>query len=591
MKRETGQRSLLYAVPIGVLILGLFFFLALLLLLGHGRAHAATSGRDTTVILANPDDPYYPLAQEIAAREGLPVVPTLDEALVRAPVFLLWVVWPDGLSDEALVKFGLAARDWPSAISVGIITGTTLEDARALWLHALQVKGERVFAANAENPAGHIKAQILVFDGERTESLPLTRENLVQSLQVADYVTFTGHGGTSYLRLDEDTKLQAGHIPSLGPVVIATGSCNTFRPWESDSIALAFIRQGAAAYAGYAYSPNAGYLAGAYEGVPFRYTWPEFPIGHALQVQSRGSLQGFAGFPFLHLLGDPRIALQAEAPYQLVEDEVSGKMRTLTFAGAPTGMIPVRIPGGAGYRFVEIPGVGVTWRGDPFYNARLQMVDIGDDKFLLFAHVGGEFVVRLHEGVPWTRAATSLLINALDDALLFVQEGGGDILLLVLGALALVPVAVLLLRKRTPPRTLLPAMLVGLGFAALYGLYALLRLERLTITSKTVVFHPLSLVGVFLLASCGAFLFLSARSWRGRLVAVLVASLGTWLPALLVLGAMLFINALVLSPELGAGLWNYAPSKLLFVAAVFECLLFGLAYTLLHRTYSRGRVL
>jgi hypothetical protein len=568
-------------------VLTLFLFLAGFPLLGSERVPVLASGPETTVVLASPDDPYYPLAQEISAREGVPIAPTFDEALAQDPVFLLWVVCPSGLSDEVLVEFGLAVRDRPAAVSVGIITGITLEDARDLWLRALQVKGERIFAANAANPAGHIKAQILAFDGERAESQPLTRENLVQILQVADYITFTGHGGVSYLRLDEDTTLRAEHLPSMSPLVVATGSCNTFRPWESNSIALAFVHQGAAAYAGYAYSPNAGYLVGAYEGVPFRYTWPEFPIGHALQVQSRGSLQGFAQFPYLYLLGDPRIALQAQAPYRLAEDQENGKERTLTYVDAPAGMIPVRIPGGAAYRFVEIPGVGATWSGDPFYNANLQMVNIADDKFLLFAHEGGDFALNLRLRPPWVRAAALLVINALDGGLLNLQEGGGDVVVLILGIVALLSVVVLLWRKKASPRALLPAALTGLGVAMLYGLYALVRLDHVTIISKTVVFHPLGLVGTFLLAGCGAFLFLSACSWRGRVVAIVVASLGALLPAALLLSIMVLLNAFFLGPRVGAGLWNYASGQQLLITAIFECLLFGLIFALLRKKFGK----
>jgi hypothetical protein len=533
-----------------------------------------------TLILADQDDTYYALAEEIAREEGLSIAHTLEEVLARDPVILLWVTSPGHLSEQRLVDLGLALRNRPPAISVGIVTGSTLEDARELWLRASEVKGERVFAANAENPAGHIEAGITVYDGEEATALPLTRQGLVESLSEADYLTFSGHGGKGFLGLDADTglDLRPEHIPRLPPAVIATGSCSTFRPWEEGSIALDFVNKGAAAYAGFLFSPNAGYLIGLYEGLPFRYTWPGFPIGHAVQVQNHGTLQGFAQFPYYYLLGDPRIALQPEAPYRLVEDRVDGKWRTMAFADAPAGVIPVRIPGGADYTFVDIPGVAAAWERDPFYNARLQMADIGGDKYVLFEHGGGEFVVRLRTSPLWYWVAADILTDALDNTLLFLQEGGGDLLLLIAGGLALVPVAVLLLSKKAPARRLIPTALTGLGFAVLHGLYALVRLERLTITSKVVVFHPLSLANTFLLVAAGAFLYLSARSWRGRLVAILVASLGAVAPVVLGLGIMPLANAVIVKPRLGTGLWNYAPGWQGLVVLVFEWMLLGLTF-------------
>jgi hypothetical protein len=93
---------------------------------------------------------------------------------------------------------------------------------------------------------------------------------------------------------------------------MGTASCNTVRLWNEDSIALRFVDQGAAANSGFVYSPNEGYLIGEFDGLSFRYTWPDFPIGHVIQAQNRSTLQGFAQFPYQHLLGGPQIALQTE---------------------------------------------------------------------------------------------------------------------------------------------------------------------------------------------------------------------------------------------------------------------------------------
>jgi hypothetical protein len=492
----------------------------------------------------------------MATAEGLPIVHSLDEALARQPAFLLWVVSPDRLSDQAMIDFGLTMRERSAAVSMGIISGATLEDAQALWQRATVVRGERLYAVNAANPSGNIRAGIAKVEGTGKSYQPLTKTNLIQGLQQADYLTFTGHGSSRYLRLDDETTLRAADLPALPPLVVATGSCNTFRPWEEDSIALAFVGRGAAAYAGFAYSPNEGYLMGEFDGLPFRYTWPDFPIGHVVQAQNRGALQGFASLPYYHLLGDPRLALQAEAPYRLLSVQAENGNQVQHYADAPPGVIPVRVPGGARYAFVEVPGVGVAWRGEPFYNARLQMIDVGEDKFVLLEHQGGDFSLHLRARPPWLRVAADLVLDALDGTLLFLQDNGGSILLLGMGAVALGIAAVLLLRRRASAGALLPAALTGLAFAALHGFYALARMDRISVTSKGVEFSLLAPASTFVLAGCGAFFFLRAASWRGRAAAMALATLGALAPAgflLLVLGVA---DDVLMGQHLGVGLWN-----------------------------------
>jgi len=553
-----------------------------------GAAAGAAPAEESAAILAAPGDPYYPLAEEIAGREGVPIAHSVAEALALDPAFLLWVASPGRLSDEGMVEMGLALRDRPSTLSVGLISGPTIEEARRLWLRAPAVQAGRVVAVNAANPSGHIEAQIRTWSGGEGGEQPLTKENLIASLREADYLTFTGHGGRTYLRMDEETTLREEDLPTLGPVVVATGSCNTFRPWEEDSIALAFTRQGAAAYAGFAYSPNEGYLLGEFDGLPFRYTWPGFPIGHAVQVQNQGALQGFAQFPYYFLLGDPRIALQTEAPYQLVEDRTDGDERTLTYAGAPAGVIPVRIPDGARYRFVDVAGVSAAWQRGPFYNARLQMADIQGDKFVLFVHPGGDFTLRLRARPAWTWVAGDLLLDSLDEALLFSPQSGGDIAALAVAGLVLAAAAWVWRRQKPSARIVPAAALAGAGAAALHGLYALARLERVTITSKPVAFSPLELVATFVLVGCAAYVALRARSWLGRVVAVALVCFHALGPVLLGLPLIALLNRFSIGPRLGVGLWNYSLGLLPLPALAFGALFFGVAFALLNRAVQSG---
>ncbi|MGD2148623.1 MAG: hypothetical protein PVH41_18150, partial [Anaerolineae bacterium] len=345
------------------------------------------------VIWSEPQDPYYSLAGEIADTEGLPLAHTVDAGLSHDPEFLIWVVAPRRLSEEAFSHLGWALERHGKVVSVGLMTGSTIDTARALWHRRAKLARRHLSIVPREG-------QIVATQGGRIEHYPLGIEQVVEQIGLADYVVFQGHGSRRYWRLDETTELAASDLPSLPPQIVAAGACQTFKIWSEDSIALGFTDRGAAAYVGFLHSPT-GYLIGEPRGFPFRYTWPDFPVGHAVQVQSRGLRRGFIAWPYYLVVGDPRLSLRAEPPYHLQGDVMVGDSRVLTFAGAPEGVIPVSVPNGAAYRFVEIPGVGRAWAGDPFYNGMLQMADIGGAKHLIFLHAGGDFTVRLHRAPPW----------------------------------------------------------------------------------------------------------------------------------------------------------------------------------------------
>jgi hypothetical protein len=128
--------------------------------------------------------------------------------------------------------------------------------------------------------------------------------------------------------------------------------------------------------------------------------------------------------------------------------------------------------------------------------------------------------------------------------------------MLVAGGLALLPVLILLARRRASLRSLALAALLGLGAAGLHAVYALGRLDAVTITSKKVTFGALSPASTFLLVTCAATLFLNARSWRGRAVALAVGTLPALAPAALLLAVLSVADDLLMGSRLGTGLWN-----------------------------------
>ena len=313
---------------------------------------------------------------------------------------------------------------------------------------------------------------------DRIDTQTLTKGNLLNAVQNTDYLTFYGHGSLRYLRLSRNVTLTAEDIPRLPPVVISTGACQTFRIWGKGSIALCFTDQGAAAYIGFVHSPN-GYLFGEPDGFSFRFTWPDFPIGHVVQIQNRGLLQGFSHFPFYFLLGDPRLSFHDKAHYERTDDREEGNMRILTYTRAPKGIIPVHVPGGARYGFVEIPEVGSARDHDPFYNGKLQMINIGEDKFLLFVHEGGDFTLRLHPEAPLLRKMGGPLIDALDHTTLLYHVEGSTIITLIVAGVLLVLVVRMHIRRRISIRSCGTAVLVGLCLTAFRSIFVYARQDHL----------------------------------------------------------------------------------------------------------------
>jgi hypothetical protein len=536
-----------------------------------------------TVIWSEPQDPYYDLAREIARAEDLPLADALDGALAHDPEFLLWVVSPERLSEEMLSDFGAALQQYGKVTSVGLISGSTIDTARALWQRQPDYTGRHLSIVPREG-------QIDVWEDSRLTHYPLTIEHVVAQIERANYVVFDGHGSRRYWKLDETTELVASNLSSLPPQVIAAGACQTFKIWSEDSIALAFTDRGAAAYVGFLHSPH-GYLVGDPKGFPFRYTWPDFPLGHAVQVQSRGLQQGFIAWPYYLILGDPRLALQAGPPYRVQGDETVGNARVLTFAAAPEGVIPVRVPGGAAYRFVEIPGVGRAWQGDLFYNDEMQMADIGADKYLLFLHKGGDFTVRLYCRPPWYWPVLRTVTDALDHVTA-IQHSQGSLApgLIASGVLALI-VAWVYLRNKPPLARSVPlSIAVGLLLTTLRGGYGLARQAYLTTMythwlrtmDEAFEISLLFLIPTLLMAAGGVWLYLNARSRWGRGGAFLAILFPNWAIAVSWLGSGALINVLA-RQRYGLPLYAYGGGLMPLIACVVEGIPIALALRCVRR--------
>ena len=557
---------------------GVVLILLLAVFIGASQADAGTC---KTVVLADGNDPYYSLAEEIAHHEAIPLVGSLSEAFACDPTFVLWVVAPSGLSNRRMMTFGVDLREQNRVVAIGMISGSTVNLARDLWRRSAQAKGRHVVVVNAKYPsAGFPEGRLIQPQGNLGETHPLSKPRLLQALTEADYLTYTGHSWSDYWELEEKVTLVSEDIPRLPPVVISTAGCSSLRPWRNDSVALRFLDQGAAAYAGFAFSPWEGFLIGEFEDLPFRYTWPDFPIGTVMQAQLRGTMQSFAAFPYYWLLGDPRIALQADPPYRLVSERTEGDTLVLDYTDAPPGLIPVRIADGAKYRFVSIPGVTAATQDDRFYNSRLQMVDKGDDKYLIFVHRGGDFTLRLRTHPPRYWIALDLLLDSLDMVLCSSFTSRLKFVVII-GVVCLFAFSK---RWTSVVRfgVLLPACAAAAGFALLHALYVLQRAGHYTLTSKPVVEStPWVGLATFVMVGCGAVLFFNVRSRLHKGLVLLLVTLPVWGEPLLALLFVRMANARIETPIYSARLvWLILP------ALVLEWSLFASAYWLLQKSIS-----
>jgi hypothetical protein len=97
------------------------------------------------------------------------------------------------------------------------------------------------------------------------------------------------------------------------------------------------------------------------------------------------------------------------------------------------------------------------------------------------------------------------------------------------------------------------------------------------------MFCPASLAATFLLSGCGALLYFHARSWRGRVLAVIVAALGAFGPAVVLLALLTLGGQVLTVPRPGVPLWNHHMGLQPLIAFLVEATLFALVFAVMVR--------
>jgi hypothetical protein len=575
-------------------------------LLAEGGRTSGPAITTETLIVAEKSDPYYSLAQEIAAEEGLEMVETFDEVLQNPARFVLLVAAPERLSPDRLAQIGELFQDQNYYPGLGIISGSTMEKARQLWARRDQAKAGNNYLGGDVDILQQVYAPTIFDISEGAyQEIALNKDNLIHALEQADYFYWSRHTGPrdwswneEYGDWTEDDQLRAADIPALKPAVIYSLTCSPFRPWVEDSIALGFVDHGAAAYLGFVNTPHTVTFSRDGLSVPGLTTWSEFPLGLAAQIHNKVAAETVFTSPQLFMLGDPRVYLAKDQPYRITSDRVTRNgRRILTGASDESSILAVKIDGGAAYRFVSLRGVTSASDEDVFYNNKLQTLDLGEDKYLLFAHPGGDFELRLSRHNPPGWAVADAVVDAFDFSWvvlwLSTYADGNPQLLLVSLPVFLGILLFKTLKQKQRLRAYTRVFLFALAFALARLGYFLLRVDEYTISANLAVYTPgqIALGGLGVFAGVAGGLMLMRDSSR-RVVKLLGLALAVsrqlWMAGFY-LAFITLLNALTpITKNTQPWLLSYDNFWLALVVLVFEVMVIFAAYRYWIRARKTG---
>jgi hypothetical protein len=554
------------------------------------------SGDSSTVVLAGKTDPYYSLAKKIADEEHTVIVSELDELDTHNPTYVIAVYAPENLTERWLYTLGSHFQKTNTYPALGIITGQSPEKAEQLWERRLSVKAEKSYMASDVERNMGVDQPILVDVSKENQpnSYALNKQALVAALEVADYFHWVRH--VSHTRwhwnseqgdVTDNDVLAAKDVPDLKPAVIYVPSCGSMQLSKPDSIAMAFIEKGAAAYIGNLYSP----MSGAYDMrhasyLPARNTWPDFPIGVVAQIQNRMMTRAVYNTPQFFMVGDPRISFLGAAPYTINSDIVTDKRR-IEGASDIVGIVPLKIEGGASYAFLSIKGLGASSELDCFYNNDIQTLNLGQDKYVLFVHNGGTFQIELDKNASMLWTLGDAIKDSFDQSWIVIGVVYGE---LSIGMLALF-LAILLFKIWRRNKTITEYLTIfGLGvmLAAVQVAYLFAQMDYYSVSAYVVDYSLpqilLGFIGVFSSTAGGLMLMKDAKSLSVRILGVLVAVLPQLLFTGLYFGVVTFTNLIYkFANPVSIFLWNYAtvgmPAIVLLVEIVIVLLSFNFFVT------------
>lgn len=536
--------------------------------------YAGSQTGSDTVILSSKDDLYYSLAEEISATEGIPIFHTLEDAAVAKPVFLLWVTEPENLTENLLVNFSKELKNLSSMISVGIISGENIEDARSLWTDVKRISNNDFVIVNGTKK-NKIDPEII----DNTGMQPLTKEDLLDALKRAGIIQISMEGtAESWFDQSLHITVKDTDIPDLDACIIQHYGCSTFRPWVDNSIALACIGKGAVAYCGFVYSSVAGTRFGDYTEISPLYSWDKFPLGHLVQIQNHAAMQSYADIPHYFMLGDPRIYCSSEMPYNVIRDNVADEKRRITLSGLPSGLIPIYIQDGAEFAYVSVSGLSSSSMDSKYFNRYIQMIDINNDKYLIIDNESDTITIELKKEAPALWSLTSNTVSFLD-AIIMANQGSRLSILLAIPLLILLVIGIT--RKRYLKRDLIAGSVLAGTVSFITLCYVLIRAENIAVSNIPVSINWTFILSIFIFTGYGELLYIRAKKLKRKVLAVLTANLYTLVTFIIFAGAMV-IQLVVFGGTSGINKPGYP-----HVFALKELLAGCVFYSLLYFIYSK----
>jgi hypothetical protein len=510
----------------------IILFVVVALINNNVTAYAGSQTGLDTVILASTDDRYYSLAEEIAATEGIEIFQTLEDAAKAKPVFLLWVIAPENLTENVLMDFSKTLKNLYATISVGIISGKDIVGARRVWTGAKPISNSNFVIVNGTKK-NKIDPEIV----DNTGTQPLTKENLLDAIKRAGIIQISMEGAAgSWFDNSLHITVKDSDLPELDACMIQNYGCSTFRPWTDKSIALACLSKGAIAYCGFVYSSVTGTRFGDYTKINSLHSWVKFPLGHLVQIQNHAALQSYADIPHYFMLGDPRIYCSSKIPYEVSRDEVVDATRKITLSGLPSGLIPIYIQDGAKFDYVSVSGRSSSSMDSKYFNQYMQMIDINNDKYLIIDNKSNTVTIELQKEVPGLWSLTSNTINFWDSLIMANQ---GSSLSLLLASPFLVLLLKGIVRKRYLKRDLIAGAVLAGAIALITLGYVLIRKENIAVSNIPVSINWSFILSIFIFTGYGELLYLKAKKLKGKIIAVLTANFYTLVTLILLAGAIL----------------------------------------------------
>jgi hypothetical protein len=490
-----------------------------------------------TIVISDSKDPYYPLAQEIAKSENATLIDSVEQLYGYYPKYLIWVASPGSLSEKKLLELGEFFKQTQRFPAAGIITGLTMESAADLWKRGILASEGKNYIASDIDINGGIESGIIVdVSTQPFIEKKLNKENLINALENADYFYWARHvsGKRWFWHKDpgseEYDSLYAQDIPDLKPAIIHTPSCSSFLPWQENSIAIGFIEKGASAYLGDLFTPagTSGIFIGQLDYLPGKYTWKDFPIGVMAQIQNMSMSRVSANIPVFFMMGNPKISLQIQKPYEIISDKEYTNKRIIKGKWENKGILPLKIDRGASYSYVSIKGLSSVSDNNLFYNSKIQSINIQSDKYLLFIPEGAEFEIELSGKPPFLWNFYDSIKDSFEFSLITVGVEQGYISLVFLGIFLLI-FFICKFKKKILLKTCLLAIIAGLILATLQLIFIVFQSDKVTASSyiKIYPFFRLTLcfIGTFSTVSGGLILMLTVRKKILKVLGMIVCVL------------------------------------------------------------------